>query len=268
MTIPRRIIQTARTEALPPLERAVQVNLRLLHPNWEYVFFDDATARRFVAVEFPQYLKTFDDFPRAIQRFDFFRYLAVYRMGGFYFDLDVLLHSPLDVLLSGGAVFTFEELTLHRYLRGRYGMDWDLGNFAFGAEPNHPYLGAIIENCVRAQKEPRWNMALLKGIPAPLRPEYTVLCTTGPGLVSRTFAENPGVRERVQVLFPGNVCDEATWHRFGDFGVHLMRGSWRGAGWSALRRKLAWRWESAVRRKLARESLRAGPVRNVGMLRA
>src|SRR4029077_4569902 len=91
MKIPGRIIQTGRGLDLPPLARAAATNLKLLHPDWDYLFFDDSDVRRFIGEEYPQYRAVFDAFAYPIQRFDFFRYLAVFHFGGFYFDLDVLL---------------------------------------------------------------------------------------------------------------------------------------------------------------------------------
>jgi inositol phosphorylceramide mannosyltransferase catalytic subunit len=79
-----------------------------------------------------------------IQRYDFFRYLAVYRLGGFYFDTDVILPSGLEDLLHFSRVFPFEHISIHSYLYNEYGMDWEVGNYAFGAAPGHPFLEAII----------------------------------------------------------------------------------------------------------------------------
>lgn len=247
-TIPRRIIQTGRSRDLPPLARASSRLLRLLHPDWEYLFFDDAGVDRFVATQFPHHWNTFESFPHRIQRFDFFRYLAVFRFGGFYLDLDVLLTDPLGDLLPQPAVFPFEELTLNRFLRTACGLDWEIGNYAFGAVPGHPFLAAVIENCVRAQHDRPWADALRRGVPAPFRPRFEVLNTTGPGLVTRTLAEEPGAAADVKILFPDDIGDPAQWHRFGRFGVHLMEASWRDRGrWVG--RKAALLWENASRRR-------------------
>jgi len=259
--IPRRIIQTAKTRNLPPLARAAAANLRLLHPDWEYRFFDDADIRAFLSTEFPQYQVVFDGFPRAIQRIDFFRYLAVHRLGGFYFDLDVFLSEELSPLLGHSSVFPFEELTIYRFLRQEYGMDWEIGNYAFGAAPGDPFIGKIIENCVRAQRDEHWVSAMMAGIPSVFRKDFLVLNTTGPGLVTRTLAENPGLSSDVTILFPDDVRDSRNWHLFGRYGVHAMKGSWRTSG-SFLRRRLASLWESRLRRKLEQESLKLGPTRS------
>jgi mannosyltransferase OCH1-like enzyme len=84
--IPRRLIQTGRSRDLPLLEQAVVANLRLLNPDFEWLFFDDAQVEAFIDREFPQHRRVFDGFPVRIQKYDFLRYLAVYRLGGF--DLD------------------------------------------------------------------------------------------------------------------------------------------------------------------------------------
>jgi hypothetical protein len=263
MNIPGRIIQTWKSRDLPPLARAASASLRLLHPDWEYLFFDDADVARLIDREFPRYRTVFDSFPRAIQRFDFFRYLAVFRFGGFYLDLDVLLWRSLADLCGHRCVFPFEELTLNRYLRRQYGIDWEIGNYGFGAGAGDPFLGALIENCVRGQRDRAWVSPMLAGIPRAFRSEFHVLNSTGPGLVTRTLAENPAVADDVTVLFPADVCDSRNWHQFGDYGIHLMDGSWRGRG-NILWRKLALAWEDWSRRRLLVESRTRGTARTWG----
>ena len=260
--IPPRIIQTGKTRALPSMPRAAAANLLLLHPDWEFLFFDDEEVKRFIAEHFPDYRSVFDAFLRPIQRYDFFRYLAVYHYGGFYFDLDVFLWRSLAPLFEHDCVFPFEELTLNSCLRERYGMDWEIGNYAFGAAAGHPFLKAVIENCVRAQQDPDWVKPMMNGIPSLFRRDFHVLNTTGPGLLSRTLGENPDLASGVTVLFPEDVREEQTWHHFGEFGIHLMEGSWRDRG-SWVRRRLANRWEAWRQRRLMPSSIQAGPSRSV-----
>lgn len=262
MPIPSRIIQTGKSEDLPLLERAMVNALRQLHPDWEYLFFDDAAVVRFVRSEFPKYLPIFESFQRPIQKYDFFRYLAVYRHGGFYLDLDVLLAHPMTPLQVHSCVFPFEELTISRFLRERYAMDWEIGNYAFGATAEHPFLGAAIENCVRARKDRTWVGPSLRGLPRLFRGEFEVLNTTGPGLLSRTLAESPSLAREVTILFPPDVLDANSWHQFGNLGIHLMHGSWRDRG-GFLRRRLATLWESWTRDRLMPDSRARGPQRHI-----
>ena len=192
--------------------------MELLNPDFEYVFFDDTDMDAFVASEFREYSPIYNAFSFRIQRVDFFRYLAIYHFGGFYFDLDVLLSSSLSPLLDLECVFPFEALAMNRFLRERYEMDWEIGNYGFGAAPRHPFVGALIENCVRGQKEPEWVESMMKEVPGPFRSRYYVLCTTGPRMVSRTLAEHLELAHGVSVLFPDDVCDAGNWNLLGDTG--------------------------------------------------
>jgi inositol phosphorylceramide mannosyltransferase catalytic subunit len=254
--IPKRIIQTGRHALQPLRNRAMISNLKLLNPNFEYLFFDDQQVQAFIDREFTRYRAVFDSFPVPIQRYDFFRYLAVYRHGGFYFDLDVLLASGLSDLLNAGCVFPFEGPTLSRYLRTDHNMVWEIGNYAFGAAAGHPFLEAVIENCVRAQKDPVWVKRMMPGCPPFLRSEYQVLNATGPGLVTRTLAENAEFGKTVRVLFPEDLSDMSTWNCFGQYGVHLGAGSWRTKG-VPLRRRLVNYWELRNAKRFVQQRARA-----------
>src|SRR5215472_2485191 len=105
--IPTRIIQTAKQRQLSLMQRACATNVRLLNPDYELCFFDDHDVEQFIARDFPQYRDAFNSFAFPIQRYDFFRYLAVYRFGGFYLDLDVLLTTGLSTLSASSCVFPF-----------------------------------------------------------------------------------------------------------------------------------------------------------------
>ena len=260
--IPKRIIQTGKSVNLPLQAQAAVCNLKLLNPDFEYLFFDDQQVEVFLSREFPQYRAVFDSFRFPIQRYDFFRYLVVFHYGGFYFDLDVFLASDLSSLLESGCVFPFEGLTFSRYLRNHKGMDWQIGNYAFGAAPGHPFLHAVIENCVRGQKDSKWVEPMMQGVPPMSREEFLVLNTTGPGLLSRTLGENPALAERVTVLFPEDVCDFRNWNRFGDLGIHLMDGSWRTKK-GFLMRRLAQYWEARTMQRLLKQSRQLGRTRHL-----
>jgi inositol phosphorylceramide mannosyltransferase catalytic subunit len=262
--IPKRIIHVwgAGERDLSLLSKAAIANVRLLNPDFEYLFFDDNGIKDSINKHFLEYRSLFHSFRVPIQRYDFFRYLAIYHFGGFYLDLDVFLGYGLADLLDFSCVFPFEELTINSFLRREYGMDWEIGNYAFGAAPGHPFIHAIIKNCVKAQKDPEWAQAMMRPIPRIFRDEYYVFNTTGPALVSRTLAEYPDAAMQVKVLFPENVCDSTNWYRFGKYGVHLMQGAWNKRK-GILRRGLTSLWESWTRKKLLKESLRLGESRSL-----
>lgn len=257
--IPKRIIQTAKSANLPLSGRASAASMKALNPGFEYSLFDDAAVATFMAEEPQEWRQAFERF-RGIQRFDFFRYLAVYKLGGFYFDTDVFLARALEPLLAYPCVFPFEELTLMRRLREQWQMDWELGNYGFGARAGDPFLKAVIQNCVRGLNEPQWRDELSQDIPKMFRNQFEATNATGPGIVTRTFAENPSLQASVMVLFPPDVLQPAAWHQFGDYGVHLMLGTWRPKD-GLIRSLLARRWEAGVRKELEQQSARLGPTR-------
>jgi hypothetical protein len=263
--IPNRLIhifcpKQGQTDGMPLLCRASRASAEKLNPDFRCELFGRKEMNEFVRTEFPEYEEVFHSFARPIQQFDFFRYLAVYRLGGIYLDLDIFLARGLKPLTKFSCVFPFEELTVNTYLRRRLGIDWELGNYAFGAEAGHPFIKAVIENCVRAQRDPGWGMELLRDIPAPFREQFYVTNTTGPGMVTRTFAENKELQSSVTILCPEDVCDESGWHQVGDYGVHLMNAAWRKRE-SFIRARLARYWENNLRKRYHAESQRLGPTR-------
>jgi hypothetical protein len=259
--IPKRIIQTGPPN-LSIFLRAAMVNVKALHPDFEYIFFTDAMIESFLAEHFPQYRTEYETFRYRIQKYDFFRYLAIYKFGGFYLDLDVFLAEDLNPLLSSSCVFAFEELAVSRYFWNRFGMDWQIGNYAFGAEAGDPFVGAIIENCLRAKKDPDWATQMMKGTPSSMKSDFYILNTTGPGLVTRTFAENPHLVEGIKVLFPDDVCDRRTWHQFGTYGVHHMAASWRLPA-NFFARRMTRVWELWTERRVLNEGEARGKTRSV-----
>jgi inositol phosphorylceramide mannosyltransferase catalytic subunit len=262
--IPKRVIQVWGGTEMPLFAKASAANARLLNPDFEYMLLDDAKMDRMITDDFPQYAGIIRSFRLPIQKYDFLRYLAVYRFGGIYMDMDVFLASDLSDLLAYGCVFPFERLAISDFLRHRYGMDWEIGNYAFGAEAGHPFLRAVIANCVRAQEDRAWREVMTRSLPGPLREEMFVIYSTGPGLVSRTLAEYDDREHPVKVLFPENVCDKQnSWNRFGTYGVHLCGGSWR-APQSRWRKRLV---DFLARRYEARAiaaGRRLGPTRHWG----
>lgn len=70
------------------------------NPDYEYVLWDDADNRRFVAEKFPWFLATYDSYDVEIKRADAIRYMYLYTYGGIYADLDFECLKPFDSLLE------------------------------------------------------------------------------------------------------------------------------------------------------------------------
>ena len=261
--IPKRLIQTGRRLEMPLRTRAMISSVKLSNPDFEYKFFDDQQVDAFLAHDFPEYADVVASFQYRIQKFDFFRYLAIYRFGGFYLDLDVLVAAGFSNLLNERCVFSFEDLNVCTFLREEYGMDWAIGNYAFGAAPEHPFLKAVIENCARAMRDPKWAAPMLRGIPRFFRGEYWVLSTTGPLLLTRTLVENPELQGTLKILMPDDVCESANRHKYGEYAVHLMDASWRTSHCFLVRRLADW-WMAFTYNRFLRKSTKLGKTRRLG----
>lgn len=265
--IPKRIIQIWGGGKKPPLfAQASAASVKLNNPGYEYLIFDDEAMLAFIDQHCPEMMSTFQSFELPIQRYDFFRYLAVFHLGGFYFDMDIFLARGLSDLLGFSCVFPFEMLTVSRFLQEEHDMDWQVGNYGFGAAPQHPFLGSLIENCARSQRDKNWTNAMLRRVPRFLRNQFSVVYVTGPGLVSRTLAEYPTPND-ITILFPKDVCNPDTWSTFGDYGVHLMIGAWRKKP-GALVKRLQSAWLIREQRLVLERARRRGGARPLEFRRA
>ncbi len=220
MPIPRILHQTGKTKAISKELEVYRDQLLKLHPHWDYRFYDDAGCRSIVERCFPSFIPVYESYPSPIQRADSFRVIAVYGLGGFYLDLDMVCFRPLDDLCAYHCVFG-EEKTLAADEAKRLGHRHAVrvANYMFGSEAGHPFLLHILEMMVRASRRM-------------VKREEEVLETTGPGLVTRAFfSQQERMRDVVLLpnrdrICPSPHCRTVSCH-FGDYAAHRHAGSWR-----------------------------------------
>jgi mannosyltransferase OCH1-like enzyme len=100
-TIPRIIHQTYRdSHSIPFQWQQASNSCRILHPNYQYIFWSDAEGRSLIKKEFPSLLSVFDSYLYDIQRADVIRLVALYIHGGIYLDFDIICLKSLDKLLN------------------------------------------------------------------------------------------------------------------------------------------------------------------------
>jgi hypothetical protein len=233
--IPKCFIQTWKTRTIPRRYKAFQRRLRKLHPDYEFRFFTDDEVESFVRREYPEFSEAYDALPDVISRIDLFRLLAVHKHGGFYLDIDVLPHKPFDELLNHHAVFPFERYA-DPFFAARYGTLEMIGQYAFGAEPGHPFLMACAENIRKVALEPD-SLRLPSSSDLASLPEimgnahsFRVLYTAGPGMVTRTFIESPESRGGLKLIAALDERNPELVRKvtlsFGNFASHQVTGSW------------------------------------------
>jgi len=94
--IPKTIIQTDESNNLCLLKYNSVMSLIELNPEYEYIFFDRITRRKFIRKHFTtEILEAYDTLVPGAFRADLFRYCYLYLHGGCYFDCKMILKHPL-----------------------------------------------------------------------------------------------------------------------------------------------------------------------------
>lgn len=226
MSIPKITHQTAATSDLTEPCRNFRRRLQELHPHWQHRFYDDHACRDLIRQRMPHLLPLYDHYPSAVQRADLFRVVVVYLEGGFYLDLDMECHRPLDPLCDHHCVLAEEKtLTPEDAARLGHADTLRIANYMFGAEPAHPFWLAFLE-------------AMLACAGGSIETEDDILDSTGPGLLtvhSHRWLRHPHSHQRqlpqgIELLPNGGQdctfgCGPSCW--FGAYAHHHHLGSWR-----------------------------------------
>ena len=152
--IPKNIIQTYKTfDSIPPKYQKFIQTIKDLHPDYNYMFYNDDDVDKFITTEFPNVLSLYNNFKYNIQRFDLFRLLVIYKYGGFYFDIDVEITKRIDDLRDNHVVFPIEfgKDIIVNSAKGKIipkytYLDDQLGQYAFASEQNNMFLKTFIYN--------------------------------------------------------------------------------------------------------------------------
>ena len=206
--IPKLIIQTWKDNNIPEKYRGLLKKLRDNNREFNYMFYTDENIKTFMENHYPEYLSVFNNFEYPIQKIDFFRYLVIYKFGGFYFDLDMDIDRSLDDLLENEVVFPKEWQQNGDPILQEQNMPFLLGNYAFGAKAGNLFLKKIIDNIVSG-RIPREKI--------PNKKDKIVFYTTGPVSVTQSLIDYLLLKDAPKFFHA----------RFGNYGSHKMMGSWK-----------------------------------------
>ena len=147
-SIPRTIIQTSKDAIVDrPDWIEYRNSLKRVNPDFDLVHYSDDEARNFIAEHYAgTILAETYDIVTPIMRADIFRLAAIYKLGGFYMDMDVLGKSSMDPLVEAidneefQAVFPKEWWISTGYYGSIYPGKtpeddedhWQMGQYAFG----------------------------------------------------------------------------------------------------------------------------------------
>lgn len=180
MEIPKIIHQIWSNKYFPLPNAFVKLSQtwKELHPNWQYIFWDDIKIANFIEMNFPQYLNSYHSFSYDIQRWDAIRYLILYKMGGLYVDFDYECLENIEPLLLKNCCFAMEPEG-HVFIKEHEGKYFN--NALMASIPNHPFMEKVIERVFD-------NNRLEEDI---IDKKTRVLLSTGPLMLTSLYMENP-----------------------------------------------------------------------------
>jgi hypothetical protein len=162
--IPRRIVQYWDAPSPPDSVVEMMQSWRDMHPGWDYRRFDDKLAREFIAARHPpEVLQAYAHASHPAQKADLFRLAFLSVEGGFYADADDRAVAPVDTIVPDHFAFAGYQEDLG-----------SVGNNFLAAAPGDPVVEQALSMAV---------LAVNRG-----DRDFLWLCT-GPGLVSRVFAQ-------------------------------------------------------------------------------
>jgi mannosyltransferase OCH1-like enzyme len=216
--IPKVIIQTWKDTEIPEKYLPLMNTLRIMNPDFTFLFFTDTDIDDFIKEKYPEYYSTYLRLPIKIQRIDLFRYLAVYHFGGFYFDLDMLSENPLDdnLLTFSGSVWPVDQDLFRNgctSLRQSYcdnGVKFLLGQYAFGAHKKDAFLKILIDHI---------HDNIDDYVEGNDHTHHYVYKTTGPLFVTDLYLK---FKDEINV----NILHDVG-QRFGGYARHLYMGTWK-----------------------------------------
>ena len=225
--IPKIIIQTWKSTVIPLKYELLQKGLVEKNPDYEYLFFTDENIDAFLKKEYPEYYITFQKLPILIQKIDFFRYIAVYHYGGFYFDLDMECLEPLgDDLLKYRNVIPVDDKFMQskkdinrEWINVENGQQIILGQYAFGAVKKSRFMKFLIDN-IHENIDMIINEFNSKVKNNISNFEYFVYKSTGPDYVTKMYSNYFQKKE----IF---ILDYKLRQYFGKYARHRFFGTWK-----------------------------------------
>jgi len=181
--IPKIIHQTFKTKKLPLELQEVVLKIKDVCPTFEYRLYDDEDMYNFIKDNYDEEtLRLYNMInPKlGMARADFFRYLLIYKVGGFYFDIksspDRDLSEWVNCKFVTGHWCHRHHAKLLRYELGEF------QNWHVISEPGHP----ILANVIRRMKE---NIKNYRHRPNMIDIKTDVLGVTGPLCYSSAILE-------------------------------------------------------------------------------
>jgi mannosyltransferase OCH1-like enzyme len=225
--IPKIIIQTWKTNNIPMKYKNDILSIKKYNKDYKYIFFSDEDIEVFLKMNYPEYYKTYINLPVVIQKIDFFRYIAVYHYGGFYFDLDMKGYYPLDQILKYDCIFPVDQnITDKQCKNSRYtkyckqNMRILLGQYAFAAKPHNEFIKLLIDTIHNNIDNYIKEYEKIKNIKSKTIQHQYIYSSTGPDYVTDIYLKYNNKKDIHILHYPQSQF-------FGKYAKHNYYGTWK-----------------------------------------
>ena len=236
--IPKIIIQTWKDNNIPEKYHKDIKSIKTFNPDFKYMYFTDKHIENFLKNNYKEYYHTYLKLPVIIQKIDFFRYIAIYHYGGFYFDLDITGLYPLNEILKYECVFPVDQYINNKSCNNNRfkifcnkNINFILGQYAFAAIPKHYFIKLLIdnihnniENINETYKKLQNNIKKInnKNLKKHIYNNY-IYNTTGPDYVTNIYLNyiNKEHKENIKILHYNKK------QYFGKYAKHNYYGTWK-----------------------------------------
>jgi mannosyltransferase OCH1-like enzyme len=143
--IPKVVFQTDKTKEIREIWKEGPPSLQnVALPGWKYEFYDDEDIEKYVVTHFEWFYSTWKKYPHNIMRVDTFRYMKLYRDGGFYSDMDYKYLKNIEYLFYNTDGAPTEPL-IHIIKSANFKSSWS--NSIMASVPGHPFWLDVLKQC-------------------------------------------------------------------------------------------------------------------------
>lgn len=147
--VPHIIHQTWKNLDLNESQKRSWQSVEKHYPGWEHWLWTDELIDQFARQHFPDFVDVWDRLTPFIKKVDTIRYMWMYKVGGVYFDIDVIVNRNMEELLSvANAAYIPCENSWYNWRK-----DSEAASPAIVASaPGHPFWLAMLDH-IRANHD-------------------------------------------------------------------------------------------------------------------
>jgi mannosyltransferase OCH1-like enzyme len=212
--VPKNVMQTWKNKTVPKhwlsSQKAIMKHM-VEHSGWSYTLMTDEDNRQFCQENFPDFLQYYDQLEYGIMRADAIRYMWLYKIGGVYMDLDIMIKRPIDELFT-------EDKDIYVVKSGNFSSFYT--NAFMGSKPGVKLWLECIDEM--AQPYRIWQVGK----------HLKVMATTGPLMLTRVIKSNKKVKKtfhelKAETITACTVCDPKPC----DIGRNSFAVTLEGSSW-------------------------------------